>query len=112
MKEGEIKEARYTVETYYKGFRILLTQPFESGAAIVGLLDKMVEAGFKPGSNGDIYKAPEAPEKTADNELEETPMCPTHQKAMVKRKGQYGEFWACPTKMPSGEWCKAKPPKK
>lgn len=41
-------EARYTVEAYYKGFRVFLTQPFENGAAIVGLLDKMLGVGYSP----------------------------------------------------------------
>lgn len=47
-EQDNTSEARYTVEAYYKGFRLLLTQPFESGAAIVGLLDRMLEVGFTP----------------------------------------------------------------
>ncbi len=41
----------------------------------------------------------------ADN----APMCPNHNIAMALRNGQYGDFWACPTKLPDGTWCKYKP---
>jgi hypothetical protein len=39
------------------------------------------------------------------------PVCPIHNKEMVKRKGQYGEFWTCPTRDKDGNWCKWKPEK-
>jgi hypothetical protein len=39
------------------------------------------------------------------------PICPIHNKEMVKRKGQYGEFWTCPTRDKDGNWCKWKPEK-
>lgn len=117
MKEGEGRgEPRYTVEAYYKGFRILLTQPFENGGALIGLLDKMADLGFSgPPTNGVIYQAPQLPtQETAGNgngKENGAPMCPTHNVPMVKRKGQYGEFYACPTKV-GDQWCKEKPPKK
>lgn len=119
MKEGEKgeliskAEARYTVEAYYKGFRLLLTLPFENGGAIVGILDKMAEMGF----SGDrtIYQAPQLPTpETAGNgngKETEPPICPTHNVPMVKRIGQYGEFYACPRKTQDGQWCKERPPK-
>ncbi len=34
------------------------------------------------------------------------PKCPVHLTGMKKRKGQYGEFWSCGVKLPSGIWCK------
>ena len=110
MPEREIKnDGRYTVEAYYKGFRILLTQPFTSGEAIVGLLNKMTEVGFTSQPNGELpAPTPETKETGKENEA---PICEIHNTPMVSRKGQYGMFWACPVKT-NGEWCKFKPKKK
>ncbi|KKU88430.1 MAG: hypothetical protein UY16_C0007G0011 [Candidatus Gottesmanbacteria bacterium GW2011_GWA2_47_9] len=33
------------------------------------------------------------------------PPCPVHQTPMKKRQGQYGEFWSCGRKLPTGAWC-------
>lgn len=38
-------------------------------------------------------------------------ICGVHGKEMNLRKGQYGDFWSCPTKNADGSWCKWKAPK-
>lgn len=105
MKEGETLEPRYTVEAYYKGFRILLTQPFENGGAIVGLLDKMVEAGFTP-TSGVIYKAPDTEHKELPPNNEDNHVCPIHNVAM-RRYEKNGHSWYS-HQTPEG-WCNGKP---
>jgi len=59
-------------------------------------------------------------EMPSDTEIKEpakavessVPICPTHQKELVRRKGQFGDFWACPSKDENGEWCRWRPEKK
>lgn len=34
------------------------------------------------------------------------PKCPEHQTPLQFRKGRYGDFWSCPTKLSDGTWCK------
>jgi hypothetical protein len=101
MKEGEIKtEARYTVEAYYNGFRILLTQPFVSGDAIVGLLNKMSGVGFTPKPNGELA----SPEKEPGKETE-AQMCPVHGVEMKKfTKGSQSWF----AHKDGDKWCNGK----
>lgn len=53
VEQGNKNEVRFSVEAY-KGFRLLLTHPYETGTAIIGLLEKMIEAGFTPNPIGDI----------------------------------------------------------
>lgn len=113
MKEGEKgelqskAEARYTVEAYYKGFRLLLTLPFENGGVIVGVLDKMLEAGF----SGDrvIYQAPQLPTpETAGNgngKETEAHTCPVHGVDM-KRYEKDGRSWYAHRE--NGGWCNGK----
>ena len=33
------------------------------------------------------------------------PRCPTHNEAMVYRKGRRGPFWSCPVREADGKWC-------
>jgi hypothetical protein len=113
-------EARYTIEAYYKGFRILLTQPFENGGALAGLLEKMITAGFTPNASGTIFKAPELPAPEAPVAGKETlvPVCGIHNKPMVWREGnnrqtgRHYAFWACGERGPDGSFCKYRPGEK
>ena len=34
------------------------------------------------------------------------PRCPVHGTAMVYRRGRFGAFWSCPTRMRNGIWCR------
>jgi len=109
---GEI-QAKWTTEIYFRGFRILLTQPFENAAAIVGLMDRLASLGFTPTPVFDAASLPVAETENKEaNQETEPPICPTHNKAMVQRSGQYGKFWSCPTRLPDGNYCKYRPPKK
>ena len=55
-------------------------------------------------------KGIEAKEEVKESELV-VPICPTHNVQLILREGQYGQFWACPTKNPDGSWCKWRPKK-
>jgi hypothetical protein len=33
------------------------------------------------------------------------PTCPLHGNPLRLRRGKYGSFWSCPTRMPDGKWC-------
>ena len=33
------------------------------------------------------------------------PVCPDHHTPLRFRKGRYGDFWSCPTKLSDGTWC-------
>jgi len=112
-KEATEILAKWTTEIYFRGFRILLTQPFENAAAIVGLMNQLAGLGFTPTP---IFDSPpllaaETENKEASQETE-TPICPTHNKPMVQREGKYGKFWSCPTRLTDGSYCKYRPPKK
>ena len=58
--------------------------------------------------NGKSKQAPFGKRIDSVEQAEEAlaPQCPVHQTAMKKRKGQYGEFWSCGIKLPSGAWCR------
>ena len=115
-------QPRWTTEVYYKGFRILLTLPFENSKEAVGLMNELEGLGFTsapnlepkvlPSPNTERRLPPSAETKEASTEKEnEIPICAVHNKLMVQRQGQYGTFWACPVKE-GGVWCKYRPPKK
>lgn len=36
------------------------------------------------------------------------PICTVHKTPMVSRKGRFGDFWSCPTKLANKTWCKDK----
>jgi hypothetical protein len=113
MKEGEKgelvskAEARYTVEAYYKGFRLLLTLPFENGGVIVGVLDKMAELGF----TGDrvLYQAPQLPtQETVGNgngKETEAHTCTIHNVEMKKYEKDSRSWYAHRN---GDQWCNGK----
>ena len=109
-ERGAEVQPRWTTEVYYKGFRILLTLPFENAEAAVGLMNDLSKLGFTSAANIEPQSLPQPEEKVASKE-NETPICAVHNREMVQRKGQYGMFWACPVKE-GGAWCKYRPPKK
>jgi hypothetical protein len=129
MKEGEKgelqskAEARYTVEAYYKGLRLLLTLPLDGSPAlaaaapeIVRALDKCIELGIGQRTEGVIYQAPPetkaeaaspaSPEhKEADNGKENGNFCPIHQTEMRKFE-KNGKSWF--SHNVNGQWCNGK----
>ncbi len=116
MPERDAPDApRWTTEVYYKGFRILITRPFENTGAIVGMMNELCSLGFTP-AKGSLTEPqseilPPVPPEKKESGKESIPICPTHHKEMVLRKGQFGNFWACPTQE-NGKWCNYRPPKK
>jgi hypothetical protein len=82
------------------------------GSAAVPLADLLIEQlkarGFK--TIGESSHTSETKEAEKQNETS-IPVCPIHNKELVKRKGQYGDFWACPSRDEKGNWCKWKPEK-
>lgn len=102
VTEQESKcEARYTVEAYYKGFRLLLTQPFASGAAIVGLLDRMLEVGFTPRPTDEIHSI----EKKESGQEAESHFCNVHHVEMKKWQKK-DKIWY--SHKVDGLWCRGK----
>ena len=96
-KEATEILAKWTTEIYFRGFRILLTQPFENAAAIVGLMNQLAGLGFTPTP---IFDSPpllaaEMENKEASQETE-TPICPTHNKPMVQRGGKVWQILELP----------------
>jgi hypothetical protein len=88
-----------------EGFKIVLKSKVTPDQAVSftnGLIEDLKKNGVKT----------EVKDALPDNKPTEAavPMCPTHNKEMVQRQGQYGNFWACPTKE-NGEWCKYHPKK-
>ena len=81
-----------------------------SGSEAVPLADMFIEElrsrGFET-----LEDKPSAVEvKDTEKESEPAiPICPTHYKELVKRKGQYGDFWACPSRDEDGNWCRWRP---
>ena len=110
VERGSEVQPRWTTEVYYKGYRILLTLPFENAEAAVGLMDDLSKLGFTslPGVEPQALPQPEKKEESKDNEI---PICAVHNRPMVQRQGKYGNFWTCPVKE-RGLWCKYRPPKK
>jgi hypothetical protein len=99
-------EARFTIESYYKGFKILLTLPydFKGSGVITGIIDKMVEAGFS--SERTLYKAPEgSTQSQPDKEKPKEPeghLCPLHGVEMKKYE-KNGHSWY--SHQDNGGWC-------
>ena len=98
LVEKEKSEPRFTIEAYYKSFRVLLTHPFESGGAIVGLIDKMIENGFTPEKI--IYQAEKEPPKEIESHI-----CPIHNVEMRKWEKENKVWYS--HKM-NGSWCTGK----
>ena len=98
-------EPRFTIEAYYKGFRILLTHPFETGGAIVALIDKMVESGFT--GERIVFQAPQLPNPDTANGQKENDvhMCPIHN-VTLRRFEKNGKVWYS-HKLDDG-WCNGK----
>jgi hypothetical protein len=106
-------EAKWTTEVYYRGFRILLTQPFENAAAIVGVINTLIQFGFTPTQISESISLPAVEKENIESVNEaDPPICPTHNKQMVQRVGPWGPFWSCPTRFPDGSFCKYRPSKK
>ena len=51
--------------------------------------------------NGETVKTVEAKPANGVN----APVCPMHNRPMAYRKGRFGDFWSCPTRLPHGGWC-------
>lgn len=124
MPDQEGFKVDTSVKGYLDGYSVLITRHGDEDiASTLDYVGKLVNAlkqrGYLPswneltnkavlGGNGQI----EAPKEEKKEAGEAIPICPTHNKQMVKRQGQWGDFWACPTKLDDGTWCKFRPKKK
>ena len=106
MKENEVK---VKIKGIREGYKFTFKSKVDREEAVI-FTTKMIEDLKKSGFE---ITEPKAEKKEAQPEsVPAIPVCPTHGVEMVSRKGQYGQFWACPNKDASGNWCKEKPPKK
>jgi len=106
VTEKDIKsEARHTVETYYKGFRILSTQPFENGQAIVAFLDKMVAAGFTPQPTDRLPAPTNENKEPIKAKKNESHICPIHDVEMKKWEKDNKVWYSHKV---DGGWCTRK----
>jgi hypothetical protein len=82
------------------------------GSDAVPLADLFIEQLKARGYKSFLAKPANLDTKEVEKQRENSvPVCPIHNKELVKRKGQYGEFWACPSRNEDGTWCKWKPEK-
>jgi hypothetical protein len=99
------------IKSHKNGFDVTIKAKV-IGSEAVPLTDMMIEQlnarGFK--TIGEKSTTTETVEIETKSE-QSIPICPTHHKELVKRKGEYGEFWACPSRDEKGNWCKWKPEK-
>ena len=78
----------------------------------VPLADTFIEQLKARGFKTIVDNSPMGETKEVEKQSEPSiPVCPIHHKELVKRKGQYGNFWACPSRDEDGNWCKWKPEK-
>ena len=107
-KEVE-KPVRIKIKCFKDDFDITIKAKVD-GSEAVPLADMFIEQlkarGFK--TIGESSQRGEIKEEEKQNETS-IPVCPIHNKELVKRKGQYGDFWACPSRDKDGNWCKWKP---
>jgi hypothetical protein len=112
-----------SVETYLKGFRVLVTRRMLDEQSIiaqvpgiVALVDELIKFGFEPSR---VISQPLLPtQETKDTGKESPiPVCQIHNIPMVWREGMNSQtrrnyaFWACPTRLPDGSFCKYRPTK-
>jgi hypothetical protein len=111
-----------TVMAFYRGFQVLITRRMGEQAiisqvpGIVSLVQKQVEARFKPVRRTAQPALPTIETKDASNEIQ-VPICAIHNRLIVWREGinntnkKHYAFWACQQKNPDGSFCKYKPEK-
>lgn len=109
MKEIEIP-VKVKIKAIKDGIKVIFKSKVGEDQA-VSLADSLIENLKKGGYQVIEPKTTENKEAVGESEPA-IPICPTHNKQMVQRQGQYGNFWTCPTKLEDGTWCKQKPPKK
>ena len=109
-----------TILAFYEVFQVLITrrtgeQPIISQVpGIVALVQKLVEAGFKPTRD---MPNPVLPTTETREIVKESPppICQIHNVSMIWREGvnnttqKHYAFWACPQRNPVGSFCKYKP---
>jgi hypothetical protein len=105
-KEIEVP-VKIKIKSHKDGFNVTIKTKV-IGSEAVPLANKFIEelkaAGYE------TSEIPAVETKEVEKETEPAiPICPTHNKELVQRKGQYGMFWACPTKLENGNWCKFRP---
>ncbi len=82
------------------------------GSDAVPLADLFIEQMKARGYKSFLAKPANLDTEEVEKQSEASvPVCPIHNKELVKRKGQYGDFWACPSRDKDGNWCKWKPEK-
>jgi hypothetical protein len=68
-----------------------------------GTKPQLWEAARNGQANGQTSAAkPSAPKA---QEPAAAPLCPKHGRELAYRKGRFGDFWSCPTRLPDGSWC-------
>lgn len=105
-----------SMDLYYKGVHVKKSISIAIKAnALKDIIDIYLDAGFLPSwnaeTNGKALQEPkvETPIPPTTVPTVAIPICPIHNKEMIKRTGKYGEFWSCPTKDAQDNWCKYKP---
>lgn len=108
---GYKQEPSWTsIDMYYKGFHVKKSMPNNiKPEELIKGIEGYIKAGFEPSWNTETNKQNGHVEQPALSSTIAVPICPIHNKEMVKRVGKFGEFWSCPTKDAQGNWCKHKP---
>ena len=80
------------------------SQLYEQVLGSYGTKAQMWQEATNARSNGGAKTTPPngAPAGAKEDNV---PRCPVHGRPMVYRRGRYGAFWSCPTRMPNGVWC-------
>lgn len=81
--------------------------------SVEGIKKYLVDHGYTPAPRGK-GSAGTASAASAEGQGETVPECGYGHGPMTKRqkKDGSGYFWSCNTKLPNGEWCQYRPPKK
>lgn len=100
------------IKSQKDGFNVVIKTKADVDEAIP-LTESIIEALKAKGfSTPSIAPASVETKETQTTPEISAPICPTHGKELVRRKGQYGDFWACPSKDDDGNWCRWRPEKK
>lgn len=127
--KAELPEAPMSINIrgYYKGFSVQLTKRLDENSLelqiprVVGVIQKMIEYGYKPSWNEDTNGktlAPQTPATAPQVALQATPasspVCGIHRTPMVwktgisKKTGKPYAFWSCAQKDINGDYCQYK----
>lgn len=113
MATGNESPMSVTIQTYYKGFSVLITKRDETAEVkplikqSMEAIDHMVKLGFKPSWNEETNKQAlsvtegdwenintEEEEYTREPVEDKPDYCKQHKEMMNKREGQFGTFYS------------------